>query len=234
MSFQLLIGIKDTNDYLVSVTLIALSDLVPVLGAAVVIGGKRLRLFNDGRPNMSYPRADKPRPPVERRVSAPEAFTIPQVLELPERPSPDGGEDLELTETHATAEEDLDSWSDWDAEENQQTHPVESVMGQQFETEQAPQSVSLSNKALPRTEINTDILNLDIKSLKSSNTETNELDYFLDMEPVIEKTNKFFIEESSKTNGETAEESKISQLAMQAEENPNEEFWGEDLSWVGN
>lgn len=47
---ELLVGIKDSNDHLVSVTLRALADLVPILGAAVVIGGKRARLFNDGRP----------------------------------------------------------------------------------------------------------------------------------------------------------------------------------------
>lgn len=47
---ELLVGIKDCNDHLVSVTLRALADLVPILGAAAVIGGKRARLFNDGRP----------------------------------------------------------------------------------------------------------------------------------------------------------------------------------------
>lgn len=50
---QLLVGIKDTNEQLVSVTLRALADLIPVLGAAVVIGGKRAKLFTDGRPKVS-------------------------------------------------------------------------------------------------------------------------------------------------------------------------------------
>lgn len=51
--FQLLVGIKDTNDNIVASTLRALSLLVPILGAAIVIGGKRARLFTDGRPNVS-------------------------------------------------------------------------------------------------------------------------------------------------------------------------------------
>lgn len=46
-------GIKDTNEQLVSVTLHALADLIPLLGASAVIGGKRAKLFTDGRPKVS-------------------------------------------------------------------------------------------------------------------------------------------------------------------------------------
>jgi SCY1-like protein 3 len=53
LRIQLLVGIKDTNEQLVSVTLRALADLIPVLGAAAVIGGKRAKLFTDGRPKVS-------------------------------------------------------------------------------------------------------------------------------------------------------------------------------------
>lgn len=45
-------GIKDTNDHIVSVTLHVLADLVPMLGAATVIGGNRGKLFTDGRPKV--------------------------------------------------------------------------------------------------------------------------------------------------------------------------------------
>lgn len=47
---ELLLGIKDTNDSLVANTLLCLSELVPILGASTVIGGKRNKIFNDGRP----------------------------------------------------------------------------------------------------------------------------------------------------------------------------------------
>lgn len=36
--------------------------------------------------------------------------------ELPERPSPDGGEDLALPTQH---DEETDNWSDWDLNESQ-------------------------------------------------------------------------------------------------------------------
>lgn len=47
---QILLGIKDTNDLLVTKTLICLADLIPILGATVVIGNNRHRIFGDGRP----------------------------------------------------------------------------------------------------------------------------------------------------------------------------------------
>lgn len=47
---QLLLGIKDTNDFLVSRTLLCMADLVPILGATQVIGGNRTKIFADGRP----------------------------------------------------------------------------------------------------------------------------------------------------------------------------------------
>jgi SCY1-like protein 3 len=50
---QLLVGIKDINETLVSDTLHTLADLVPVLGASVVIGKGRAKLFADGRPFVS-------------------------------------------------------------------------------------------------------------------------------------------------------------------------------------
>lgn len=51
---ELLVGIKDNDDILVASTLRALADLVPVLGAATVIGGKRGKLFTDGRPKVTF------------------------------------------------------------------------------------------------------------------------------------------------------------------------------------
>ncbi|XP_077986598.1 protein-associating with the carboxyl-terminal domain of ezrin-like [Glandiceps talaboti] len=49
---QLLLGLRDTNNDLVSASLHALGDLVPVLGGRVVVGGTRHKYFLDGRPKF--------------------------------------------------------------------------------------------------------------------------------------------------------------------------------------
>lgn len=50
---QILIGLRDTDDTLVSATLYALSNLVPILGGAVVVGGERQKYFKEGRPKVN-------------------------------------------------------------------------------------------------------------------------------------------------------------------------------------
>jgi SCY1-like protein 3 len=46
---QLLLGIRDVNDRLVSLSLQALATLVPILGGDVVIGADRKQIFSDGQ-----------------------------------------------------------------------------------------------------------------------------------------------------------------------------------------
>lgn len=48
-----MLGIRDTNEELVAATLHTLADLVPILGASVVIGNGCSKLFADGRPSVS-------------------------------------------------------------------------------------------------------------------------------------------------------------------------------------
>ena len=45
-------GVHDTNDELVAVTLRALADLIPYLGASIVIGPKRKTLFSNALPKV--------------------------------------------------------------------------------------------------------------------------------------------------------------------------------------
>ncbi|KAJ4426407.1 hypothetical protein ANN_27221 [Periplaneta americana] len=162
---ELLVGIKDTNEQLVSVTLRALADLVPVLGAAAVIGGKRAKLFTDGRPKIHIMYSVTHRSGVQLEngsqfchISAACGTPITQVkwvgigytqarhhisnslkapkspyrvlstpalalaadtdstsfaADLPERPSPDGGEDR-----IPTSDDETEAWSDWDVPDN--------------------------------------------------------------------------------------------------------------------
>ncbi|XP_013103524.1 protein-associating with the carboxyl-terminal domain of ezrin [Stomoxys calcitrans] len=50
---HLAVGMQDTNDVLVAKTLRCMADLMPILGAATVLGGQRTRLFSDGRPQAA-------------------------------------------------------------------------------------------------------------------------------------------------------------------------------------
>lgn len=133
----MLIGIKDTDDNLVASTLICLSELVPILGADTVVGGKRSKLFTDGRPN-SKP-AEKAQEinifstkslrdlPCSEEIYHGDTIspTYEKVMSLNERPSPVGGESIEneptvANEIFVNLESD-DDWSDWDNSNRQLT-----------------------------------------------------------------------------------------------------------------
>lgn len=252
----MLVGIKDTNDQLVAATLRSLADLVPILGSSTVIGGKRAKLFNDGRP-MDHPIRNNKR--IYRRnsrqdASAPAACPMADIalnepLNLPERPQPDGEEVDTSTEVEQSAEEDLDNWEDWDANENNQisqsvstnsssensvvhseTVTTSSEFSQQNSSSQTTEysenasitginSIGHKKKSLP------DIEELDIKSQRNgSQNGTDEFNFFQDMEPVIESSTKYLVTENS---DEENVHSKLNNLAVIDSDN-REEGWGEE------
>ncbi|XP_066588545.1 protein-associating with the carboxyl-terminal domain of ezrin-like [Prorops nasuta] len=207
---ELLVGIKDTNDYLVSETLKALAEIVLILGATTVIGGNRGKLFTDGRPNKikigSENRINNFRK--ETDINAPLSTGITDVT-LPERLSPDGGEDR--IETNFTFVED--EWSDWDAQEcnsNVQKPAIQvslpivhdisrsdntgAVNPPELESESHKKVETLQKKSNKKLVI-ADISELDIKHSKPLNSSAEE-NFFTDMEPVIQKTQILQIEEA--------------------------------------
>ena len=50
----MLIGLRETDDRIVAATFSALSVMVPILGANVVVGGERRKYFIEGRPKVRY------------------------------------------------------------------------------------------------------------------------------------------------------------------------------------
>ncbi|KAJ8681456.1 hypothetical protein QAD02_017243 [Eretmocerus hayati] len=193
---ELLVGIKDTNDDLVSATLHVLADLVPLLGSATVIGGNRARLFTDGRPNQ----------PANREKHQQSLLTAASEIEsqrggalnassrslvaanLPERPSPDGGEDRHEVDVSLDEEE----WLDWEgpssisseiraSEDRNENHKILDTV-QSSQQKSIPQTCRQNKPTIP------DILDLDIKVMKPVNENVEDIDFFVGMEPTIQKT----------------------------------------------
>ncbi|XP_066248943.1 protein-associating with the carboxyl-terminal domain of ezrin [Euwallacea similis] len=245
---ELLVGIKDTNNELVAVTLHTLADLVPVLGADVVIGGKRAKLFNDGRPkhhNSSRKSSKNPQkfnsmvgqnlpiigPESSATSSSVELNTSPH--ELPERPRPDGEEgETSTEEIEQSAEEDVDIWDDWDNENVEgigEMTLIEDITDTHYlhvnDIEEVRLSEANSNKIMngSKTKKIIDITELDIKNQTKMELEQNEIDFFEDMEPVIRTNNKFVINTTIGKTGDLVS----SKLSVNTGD-VSEEGWGDD------
>lgn len=225
MKFQLLVAIKDTNDHLVAITLRTLADLVPVLGAATIIGGKRAKLFNDGRPITHSNRRSLKVVSMPQEIEQP-APTTPEVLQnqinvntiaiesnnlvtLPERSRPDGEEgETSTEEVEQSVDEDLDNWEDWDINENNPNSnnlfntiedTIENVpdnLNQNIVNEVTTFDNTMPQRNLEKSKRTIpDIGELDIKN-QLNKDENDDFDFFQDMEPVINTTSKFLISES--------------------------------------
>ncbi|XP_023952657.2 protein-associating with the carboxyl-terminal domain of ezrin [Bicyclus anynana] len=221
---ELLVGIKDTDDSLVASTLLCLSELVPILGADTVVGGKRSKLFTDGRPK-SKPATLKSDNDLfvtnktlsdfhcSERMYSDNTNTYEQNISLNERPSPVGGESndghtaTELNRsTNAVSEDEWDDWentnpqlvtvsldqaSDFLLEDKVSTETnLEELVNVSEKTGngKATTHSTLMHKAALEAKKNiVDISDLDIKNLKVDLTKNDEIDFFADMMPVIEK-----------------------------------------------
>ncbi|XP_050578151.1 protein-associating with the carboxyl-terminal domain of ezrin isoform X4 [Bombus affinis] len=241
---ELLVGIKDTNDHLVSATLKALADIVPILGAATVIGGNRGKLFTDGRPNKLKDKKTKNSINVEFVIPT---DNIQKVIDLPERPSPDGGEDKKEI-TSSIIEEEY-TWSDWDIQETADVHArISQSSDAIFQSQSNFNDISISDSTLRITTdavlnidknktselkltkksagIISDISELDIKNSKLIDTCKEEYDYFTDMEPVIKKTQILHIQQPQILSKSVFDIKALNGLETSEENNG----WEEDLS----
>lgn len=220
--FQLLVGIKDTNDEVVRETLIALSYLVPLLGAEIVIGGKRAKLFNDGRPNESSHISYS-----IQQIQTSSSRVIPESIlnsnVLTERQRPDGEEGSE-SQVLQDNEEDLDKWDDWNAIENTDTfdHNHEVLENQTIEIVPSNTTSGVSSTNPNNKNTIPDICHLDIKNQVHRKDE--DIDFFEDMEPVINSSNKFLIDEQ---NDIILVKEINNKLAFNTVEN-SEEGWGNE------
>lgn len=137
--FQLLLGIKDVDDNLVASTLVCLSELVPILGADTVIGGKRSKFFTDGRPKSNSVLIDTSNMHKDVRYTTKslsdfrcsEVYNtgVPLMFEktmaLNERPTPVGGEahdeDKNMEPSTSMLTDSEEEWGDWDNPNRQLT-----------------------------------------------------------------------------------------------------------------
>ncbi|XP_021933699.1 protein-associating with the carboxyl-terminal domain of ezrin isoform X2 [Zootermopsis nevadensis] len=229
---ELLVGIKDTNEQLVSVTLHALADLIPLLGASAVIGGKRAKLFTDGRPKACHNGPYNLRTPKSHSKVLPTPAPAPVVdtdgnsfaADLPERPSPDGGEDH-----MPTSHDETESWPDWDVPDN----TVDTLVD--FDAAGPSRIQDCSKVAAPSTmQELPDISQLDIRNSVSSLKGEDEFDFFQDMEPVILKTCTLQIDEQGAGSSDAIEKSGKHIFNVNYTSYDGEEGWGDDLEEWGD
>lgn len=196
---QLLVGVKDTNDILVAATLRCLAELVPILGSAVVVGRNRDRYFADGRP-QGVTQTNSTVHWIEHRSITPvmnsvnytsnsplldpadlsESYVSTTVNLMPLR---DGGGGEDVKSSSEVLELEDDNWSDWEGEPT-----VATTVDSRTPLEATVELTHHIDSAF------VDVKELDIKT-KRRNSE--EIDFFKDMEPVIHRTNVLLIAEDN-------------------------------------
>uniref|UniRef100_A0A665VHZ0 Protein kinase domain-containing protein n=1 Tax=Echeneis naucrates TaxID=173247 RepID=A0A665VHZ0_ECHNA len=133
---QVLLGMRDTNDSLVAMTLQSLAVLVPLLGAQVVVGGERTKVFKRTTPNFTKSTEVTPE---SKQMSLPlnglhqDTELQPQSF-IPEQSNrPDG------------PAEDWPDWSDPEESENRQSVQIHIQASRRVDPVSDPQPNSRQN-----------------------------------------------------------------------------------------
>lgn len=245
---QLLLGIKDTNDLLVTKTLLCLADLIPILGASLVIGKNRRKLFADGRPqqtdqvwNIDQPRSITPvmnssmdillssSPTDNVDISDYSAKDPSKVIANGILPLTSYQDDIDGD----TTENEGDSEWGWDQETTVEVQGAVDIEPVIIIEEKSLVSTSpikeKVEKVMTRPKVSDNIDELDIKNQKLTKLEEkqNEIDFFNDfgMAPTINAPT--FQKPTAVVQETETPKAESSRLQMSMELNEND-GWGEE------
>ncbi|CAH1401734.1 unnamed protein product [Nezara viridula] len=225
---ELLVGVKDTNNELVAATLKALADLVPILGAAKVIGGKRAKNFADGRPKMVRQVKGIIKKPSKSPPKNTEVYPEEKEIFLTERPSPDGGE---AQSEFIASEDEVEQWDAWDSL-TPQVSPSENVEELENDIVEEKPLITLNPEPLASKVVVPPPDSLDVYEVKAQivrKSSIDDVDFFRDMEPVISKTS--ILEIAPKNHESSTSNEEKSKFAINSSET-EPEGWGEELEWA--
>lgn len=234
---QLLLGIKDTNDLLVTKTLLCLADLIPILGASQVIGKNRRKLFADGRPQQTEVWSnDQPRsitPVINASMDILLSSSPVDNVDISEYSTRDPSKILINGTALTAADDDDDTVSIENDNDNEWSWDQDTAVGITDIIDAEPaviieenltvSSSPIKEKIVTRPPVPDNIEELDIKNRKLTKLEEkqNEVDFFSDfgMAPTFQTPNAVIAVQAT-----TAESNRL-QMSVELTDNDG---WGDE------
>lgn len=250
---ELLLGMTDTNDEIVSASLRAMADLVPILGGSVVTGLVHKKTFADGKPkdklveNSDVYSSEKSR--VESEIVKTTKFSIPSSLAniIEDDHVEYQTVTLELTRNHSHSmteepdEYEENAWDDkWEALEDYDYDNQSQYSSPTRNISSTVPSSSNVNITLHKDLEDQEILEKGASEPKvtemskpfiSETSKIEEPDYFADMEPVVSSARKLVIvpetslSESAKCNSEVSFSNRFAAVVAEDDDSINLDAW---------